>query len=170
MRTFFLTLCFIVISNFGLGQRVGSRPAIFALEKYNSLSNDGVITFEIDCRMADCVSFVQIVDIDKIKQRKNIWDKIHDWWWFKIIKRFDFQTEKELNVEINVDNYFLKDLDDGKEHIYFKCELITLKSLFGRKYTKKRVRINIFSLSGRQIYTKDITLDKNRLIESIEKD
>jgi hypothetical protein len=60
---------------------------------------------------------------------------------------------------------FLKDLDDGKEHIYMKCELITIKSLFGRKSLKKRVRINIFSLSDKKIYTKDFLLEKIKLLE-----
>jgi glycosyltransferase involved in cell wall biosynthesis len=36
--------------------------------------------------------------------KKSFWEKIHDWWWFKIIKRFDFQTAKKFNKEINEDN------------------------------------------------------------------
>jgi len=165
MKLFALTLLLLLLSTFGFGQRVGSKTPIFGVDKYNSLTNDGVLTFEIDCRMADCISHVQIVDIDRIKKKKSFWEKIHDWWWFKIIKRFDFQTAKKFDSEITEDNYFLKDLDDGGEHIYMKCELITIKSLFGRKLLKKRVRINIFSLSGKRIYTKDFLLDKIKLLE-----
>jgi len=165
MKLFALTLLFLLSSTFGFGQRVGREAPIFGLDKYNSLTNDGVLTFEIDCRMSDCISYVQIVDIDRIEKRKSFWEKIHDWWWFKIIKRFDFQTAKKFNKEINENNYFLKDLGDGKEHIYMKCELITIKSLFGRKSLKKRVRINIFSLSDKKIYTKDFLLEKIKLLE-----
>jgi len=168
MKIFVLTLLFLLFSTFGFGQRVGTEVPIFGVDKFNSLSNDGILTFEIDCRMADCISYVQIIDIEKIKKKKSIWDKIYDWWWFKIVKRFDFQTAKKFNKEITQDEYFLKDLDDGKEHIYMKCELITLKSLFGRKSLKKGIRINVISMSGKKIYTRDFTLDKSKLIESLE--
>lgn len=168
MRTFFLTLCFIISSNFGLGQRVGTKPPVFGIDNFNSMTSDGILTFELDCRMADCVATVQIIDIEKIKKKKSLWDYIYDWWWFKVVKRFDFQTAKVFSQEITADDYFLKDLDDGQEHIYMKCQLITLKSLFGRKSIKKRIRINVYSLSGKKIYTKDFTLDKYKLIESLE--
>jgi len=155
-----------LITNLGFGQRVGSRAPVFSVEKFSGLSDDGMLNFEIDCRIADCISTVQIVDIEKMKKKKSFWDRIHDWWWFKIIKRFDFQTAKVYSREITADDYYLKDLEDEQEHIYMKCELITLKSLFGRKSLKKRIRINVFSLSGRKIYSKDFTLDKLKLIES----
>ena len=168
MKFFVLTLCMVLITSFGFGQRVGSRVPVFSVEKFNSISDDGLLTFEIDCRMADCISTVQIVDIEKIKKKRSIWDRIHDWWWFKVVRRFDFQTAKVFSREITADDYYLKDTDDGQEHIYMKCELITLKSLFGRKSIKKRIRINVFSLSGKKIFTRDFTLDKFKLVESIE--
>jgi len=166
MRTLILTFILVFLTNISLGQRVGLKPPIFEVEKFNSLQNDGMLTFDIDCRMADCIWMVQIIDIEKYKTKKTFWDKIHDWWWFKIIKRFDFEIAKKFNKEISSDNYYLKDLGDGSENIYMKCELITLKSLFGRKSTKKRIRINIFSLSGKKIYTRDFLLDKIKLLEN----
>jgi len=153
----FTTLC--------VGQKIGSNPPSFGVEKFNTLNNDGMLTFEIDVRMADCLEYVEIIDVDKYKEKKNIWDKIHDWWWFKIIKRFDFQIAKKFRKQVHENDYFLKDLDDGREHIVMKCELITIKSLFGRKLLKKKIRINIVSKTGKSIYSKDFVLDKIKLLK-----
>jgi hypothetical protein len=49
-----------------------------------------------------------------------------------------------------------------------KCNLLQLKSVFGRKTFRKRLEINVYSLSGKKIYSKTFILDKNKLIEDGE--
>ena len=150
--------------NFLYSQRVGSEPAIIGLTNVNAYTNDATLTFQIDCRMADCIMYVEINDFDKIKGKKNFWDKIHDFWWFKILKIYDFEVSHTFKRFTDEEHYFLDDRNDGKEHIMMKCELINLRSIFGRKKLKRKLQINVVSKSGKTIYTKIFTLDKTKLL------
>ena len=126
-----------------------------------------MLSFEIDVRMADSFSHFEINDFDRIRIKKNVWDKIYDWWWFKVRKNLDFQKSKTFRKDIFETDYYLRD-DQDSEQIYLKIDLITLKSIFGRKYLKKNLELNLYSKSGRKIYSKKITLDKYKLIENKE--
>ena len=161
----YILLLFLVINcNFVLGQRVGIKPGIFYVENYSSLSDDGTIFFEIDVRLADCLSHIEIKDVTKVKNKRTFWDWLHDFWWFKILRVFDFQISKIFSRELNVENYYIKDTGDGLEHIYMKSELLSIKSIFGRK-DEKKILVNLYSHSGKILYSKDFILDKNKLIE-----
>lgn len=156
---FFYSLTFI--SN---GQRVGNKPPIFTLENYSSISNDGTIFFDIDVKMSDCLSHIEIKDIDKLKKKRTFWDWLHDFWWFKILRVFDFERSKVFTRNIDIDNYYLKEENDGLEHIHMKVELLSLKSVFGRDQ-KKKILVNLYSLSTKIVYSKEFFLDRNKLIE-----
>jgi hypothetical protein len=168
MRKAVLVFLFLFLCKISSAQRVGALPVILRLENYSTNTNDGLLTFEIDVRMADCIHYIEIIDVDKIKKDKNTRDKLHDWWWFKVRKIYDFSVSKTFTKKIHEDDYFLKDLKEGAEHIFMKCNLLQLKSVFGRKTFRKRLEINVYSLSGKKIYSKTFILDKNKLIEDGE--
>jgi len=163
-----ITLVFILfITSAGLSQKVGSNPPKIYIENYSPITNDGTLFFDIDVRIADCLSYIEVNDMVKLKKKKTIWDKIHDWWWFKVLKKYDFEISKTFIRKLKVDDYYIAEIDDGQEHIYVKCELMNMKSLFGRK-TKKEVQINLVSLSMKTVYSKEFTLYKSKLIQNYE--
>ena len=168
MRKTILFFLFLFLCKISSAQRVGMRPVTLRLENYSAVSDDGMLTFEIDVRMADCIDYIEINDVDKIKKVKSTRDKLHDWWWFKVRQIYDFKSARTFTKEIHESDYFLKDLGDDEEHISMKCDLLQMKSVFGRKTIRKRLEINIYSLSGKKIYSKTIVLDKNELIEEEE--
>jgi hypothetical protein len=149
-----------------ISQRVGPQPAILRLEKVNTLQGDGLLTFEINVRMADCLQKIELNDAERVHRRKTIWDKIHDWWWFRIRKIYDFEVSHTFSRELQEDDYYLS--EDGNEQIYMKCELISLKSIYKRKENQKRLEINVYSKSGKKIYSKTFILDRERLIQNSE--
>lgn len=164
----YLIIFFIFQINFLFGQRVYPKTAIIRLENFSTINSDGLITFEIDVRMADCLSHIEMNDFDRIKKEKNFGDKLHDWWWFKVRKIYDFEVSKTFIGELNEQNYYLKVLDVEEEHISMKCDLIQLKSVFSRKTIKKKIEINLYSKSGKKVYSKVFILDKNKLLEKME--
>jgi hypothetical protein len=162
----YLIIFFIFQINFLFGQRVYPKTAIIRLENFSTISNDGLLTFEIDVRMADCLSEIEMNDMDKKKKKKSIWNRIHDWWWFKIRRIHDFESSKTYTKQLKEDNYYL--IDDEKEHISMKCDLIQLKSVFPGKAIKKKIEINLYSKNGKRVYSKIFILDKNKLLEKME--
>ena len=162
-----IILIFLFLSNLIYGQRVFPKTAKISLTEFNSVAEDGMITFEISVRMSDCLSHIEMNDLDRMKIKKNLWDKIHDWWWFKIRKKFDFEISKTFKLNLHESNYFLSE-EGSSEDIFMKCDLITLKSVYGRKSVKKKLQINLYSKSGKLVYSKDFILDKYKLIEKGE--
>ena len=130
MRYLLFTLIYFSIIFVGVSQRVYPKSAIIRLEKFNPLKDDGLLTFEIEVRMADCLSEIEILDVEKFKPKKNFGDKIHDWWWFKVREIYDFNVSKRFIKEIREIDYSLKETDNLSEVIVMKCELIQLKSVF----------------------------------------
>ncbi len=160
-----LTIFLTFFLSFGYCQRVGMKEPIFTLENYYPISGDGMVTFEIDCRMPETIETVELNDIRKKKaNERNFFDKLHDWWWFKVRKIYNFEIAKTYTFKPANENYYLKDLGDDEEHIYMKCHLIPLKSLFGNK-NKKQIEIILYNIVGKIIYHKKFTLDKNSLIK-----
>jgi hypothetical protein len=164
----YLLVIFIFQINFLFGQRVYPKSAIIRLENFSTINSDGLLTFEIDVRMADCLSHIEMNDFDKIKKKKNVWDKLHDWWWFKVRNIYDFEVSKTYSRELQEDNYFLKETDYLSEQIYMKCDLIQLKSVFSRKTIKRKLQINLYSKSGKVVYSKIFILDKNKILQEME--
>lgn len=164
----YLIIIFIFQINFLFGQRVYPKTAIIRLENFSTINSDGLLTFEIDVRMADCLSHIEMNDFDKFKKKKNVGDKLHDWWWFKVRKIYDFEVSKTYSKELEEDNYFLKETDDLSEHISMKCDLIQLKSVFSRKTIKRKLQINLYSKSGKMVYSKTFILDKNKILQKME--
>ena len=161
-KTFFIFL--ILFTHTLQAQKLFNKSAKISLSNYNTLSVDGTLCFEIDVRISDCLSHIELKDSDEFKSKKNIWDKIYDWWWFKIKRRYDFQISKQFILNLAEDNYHLRD-NTSDVQIYMKCELMSLKSLFGRKDINKKVEINIYSKSGKKIYTKVVKLNKYKIIQ-----
>jgi hypothetical protein len=168
MRFTFLSVLFLFLCTNVKAQRVYPKTAIIRLENFSTINSDGLLTFEIDVRMADCLSHIEMNDFDKIKKKKNVGDKLHDWWWFKVRKIYDFEVSKTFIGELNEENYYLKVLDDEEEHISMKCDLIQLKSVFSRKTIKRKLQINLYSKSGKMVYSKIFILDKNKILQKME--
>jgi len=166
MKILFLTLIFFTNCGLGLSQKIGRYPPKITIEKFNTINSDGIICFEIDVRLSDCISYVELIDLSEYKENKNLTDKIHDWWWFKLLKIYNFETEKKIRKEIDIENYLLRETNDNSELIVMKTDIMSLKSLFGRK-SEKDVRIDVYSLSSKIIFSKKYHFDKIKLIESI---
>jgi hypothetical protein len=166
MRFAFLSVLFLFLCSNIKAQRVYPKTAIIRLENFNAISNDGLLTFEIDVRMADCLLKIEMNDVDKKKKKKNIWNRIHDWWWFKVRRIHDFESSRTYTKQLKEDYYYL--IDDEEERIYMKCDLIQLKSVFPGKAIKKKIEINLYSRSGKRVYSKIFILDKNKLLEKME--
>jgi hypothetical protein len=163
-----LLLLFFLLSTQSFSQRVNQKSATIRLEQLNNLKTDGLLTFEIEVRMADCFSYVELTDVKKLNKKKNIWDKIYDWWWFKVRKIYDFEISKTFTRELTEDNYSLKDTESIEEIIVMKCDLIQLKSVFPRKLLKRKLELNLYSKSGKKVYTKTFTLRKIKILEENE--
>ncbi len=167
MARIIISLLLFLISNISVCQKVSEKSAVIKFEQYNSIVVDGLLYFEIDVRLSDCLSHIEIIDVDKMKIKKNLWDKIYDWWWFKVRRKFDFQISKKYTLILDERNYYLRE-DAISEQIYMKCELIPLQSMFGRKYSKKRILINLYSKTGKIVYSKKVILKKIELVENGE--
>jgi hypothetical protein len=161
MKYYLLFVILTLRSFTSSGQKIGRHPPKIYVENYSALSNDGTIFFEIDVRMSDCLSHIEIKDITKVKTKRTFWDWLHDFWWFKILRIYDFEISKVYSKELDVDNYYLK--EDEIESIYMKTELLSIKSIFGRK-DKMKLLVNLYSHSGKVVYTKEFVLYKDKLI------
>jgi hypothetical protein len=163
-----LILSLIFISDICFSQRVYEKSAKIILDKFDGLREDGQLYFEIEVRMADCLSHLEFSDASKIKSKKTIADKVHDWWWFKVREIYDFEVSQTFTKEIHEDDYSLRDTDDFSERIVMKCSLMRLQSVFPRKRFKRKIQLLIYSKSGKLIYSKIFILDKLKLIEEGE--
>jgi hypothetical protein len=168
VRFLFTTFIYFSIILVGTSQRVYPKSAVIRLEKFNPIKDDGMLTFEIEVRMADCLESIELIDVEKFKPKKNLGDKIHDWWWFKVREIYDFNVSKRYTKEISDLDYSLKETDDLSEVIVMKCELIQLKSVFSRKETKKKLKIVLYSKSGKSIYEKVFILNRYKILEEGE--
>ncbi len=158
----------IFISHICFSQRVYEKSAKITLDKFDGLTEDGQLYFEIEVRMADCLSYLEFKDYSKLKEKKNIGDRLHDWWWFKVREIYDFEVSQIYTIEIQDYDYYLKDTDELEEIIVMKCKLMQLKSVFSRKKIKRKIQIDIYSMSGKIVYSKVFMLNKVKLIEDGE--
>lgn len=128
-----LSILFFFILNFSIGQRIGNDEPIWTLTEYNQISKDGYIQVEIDVRMADIVSYVELNDVRVEKDDKKIFDKISDWWWFKVLRRPNYYITRSFTKTISIENYVIVIDNDNMEKIVLRTKLVPLSSLFGNK-------------------------------------
>jgi len=128
-----LSILFFFTLNVSIGQRIDNEELVWTLTDYDRISKDGYIQVEVDVRMADVVSYVELNDVWVEKDDKKIWDKISDWWWFKVLKRPNYYVNRSFTKTISIENYFLVTGNDNNEKIVLRTKLIPLRSLFGNK-------------------------------------
>lgn len=117
-------------------QTIGRKKARMELSNYNPLKDDGEIVLEIDVRMADCVSYLEITSEN---------------------------SKKPMAVEVSEENYYIS--EDGEEQIYLKVVLCSMKEIL-KKRKEISVNLTIYSKSGKPIYTKQHNIKKEELIAS----
>ena len=165
--------------NFLYSQRVGSEPAIIGLTNVNAYTNDATLTFQIDCRMADCIMYVEINDFDKIKGKKNFWDKIHDFWWFKILKIYDFEVShtfssigervmllnaREVINKNSSEKLILLSSEDITERKKAEQEIKHLKDFYERILNKIPSDLVVFDSNHKYLFINEVMVLKKLLM------
>ena len=135
----FLTLAFFVQALDGFGQTIGRKSVKLELLSYNPIKDDGELMLEMDVRMADCVSHLEITTET---------------------------SKKPLVVEVSEEDYYLS--EDGEEQIFMKVSLGSMKEILKKK-TEVSTGLIVFSKSGKTIYSKQHVLKKEELIASLSR-
>ena len=136
--SFFLFLIvFFGFAEPAIGQTVGRKKASMELLSYNPIKDDGELMLEMDVRMADCISHLEIA-CETIK--------------------------KPLVVEVTEENYYLS--EDGEEQIFMKVSIGNMKDIL-KKNKEVSTTLTVYSKSGKPIFTRQILLVKDSLIASI---
>jgi hypothetical protein len=117
-------------------QTVGRKPPKVVLKDYSPKEDDGTLEFEVDVRMADCISYVEVKNPD---------------------------SKKPVQVQVNESNYYLSE-ENGKD-IMLRLNLGSLKELL-RKKQSVAASLTIFSKSGKPIYTNPLSINKAELISA----
>lgn len=120
-------------------QTVGRKKPKMELLSYNPLKDDGELALEIDVRMADCISHVEL---------------------------FSGNSKKPLKVEVAEDDYYLS--EDGEEQIYMRVSLGSMKEILKKK-KEMPSDLTIYSKSGKPIYSRQLNLVKDELIASLSR-
>ena len=129
-------LLLLGFSENAIAQTVGRKKPKMELLGYNPLKDDGELTFEIDVRMADCISHLELLSEN---------------------------SRKPLKVEVAESDYYLS--EDGQEQIYMKVTLGSMKEILKKK-KELPSDLTIFSKSGKPIYSRQLHLIKDELIAS----
>ena len=117
-------------------QTVGRRPPKVVLKEYDQKKDDGKLEFEVDVRMADCISYIEIKNPD---------------------------SKKPVKVVVTENDYYL-DEENGTD-IILRLSLGTLKEIL-RKREIMAAGLTIYSKSGQPIYTNELSLNKADLINT----
>jgi hypothetical protein len=120
-------------------QTIGRKKPKMELLSYNPLKDDGELALEIDVKMADCISHLELLSEN---------------------------TKKPLKVEVAEDDYYLS--EDGEEQIYMRVSLGSMKEILKKKKELPSDLV-IYSKSGKQIYSRQLNLVKEDLIASISR-
>lgn len=118
------------------GQTVGKKPPKISLQNYNPGNDDGTLSFEVDVRMADCISFIEV-------KNPNI--------------------KKPIQVPVAEKDYYLS--EENGEDILLRIPIGSLKELLKKK-DKAETELVIYSKSGKPIYTNEISINKYDLINT----
>jgi hypothetical protein len=140
--TLFTLLAGLILSVFAdnaFGQTIGRKKPKMELLSYNPLKDDGELAFEIDVRMADCISHLELLSEN---------------------------SKKPIKVDVAESDYYLS--EEGDEQIYMRVSLGSMKEILKKKKELPSDLV-IYSKSGRPIYTKQIHLVKEDLIASLSR-
>jgi uncharacterized protein YccT (UPF0319 family) len=123
----------------GFAQTIGRKKPKMELLSYNPLKDDGELALEIDVRMADCISHLELLSEN---------------------------SRKPIKVDIGESNYYLS--EDGEEQIYMRVSLGSMKEILKKK-KELPSDLTIYSKSGKPIYSKQLNLVKDELISSLSR-
>jgi len=121
-----------------LGQTVGRKPPKISLSEYNKDKDDGMLNFEVDVRMADCISYIEF---------KNDANK------------------KPLQVQVAEKDYYLSE-ENGRD-ILLRLQVGSLKDLLKKK-DNLPTELTIYSKTGKPIYTNELSINRSELIGGTE--
>lgn len=132
-----LTILAVLLLGWGAtAQTVGRKAPKITLLGYDAGKDDGLLQFEVDVRMADCISYVE------------------------------FKTEgskKSIQVAVSEKDYFLSETN-GRD-ILLRIPVGTLRELM-RKKENWNAELVVFSKSGQAIYNHRISILKSNLIST----
>ena len=120
-------------------QTIGRKKPKMELLSYNPLKDDGELAIEIDVKMADCISHLELLSEN---------------------------NKKPIKVEVAEDDYYLS--EDGEEQIYMRVSLGSMKEILKKKKELPSDLV-IYSKSGKPIYTRQVNLVKEELIASLSR-
>lgn len=120
-------------------QTIGRKKPKMELLSYNPLKDDGELALEIDVKMADCISHLELLSEN---------------------------NKKPIKVEVAEDDYYLS--EDGEEQIYMRVSLGSMKEILKKKKELPSDLV-IYSKSGKQIYSRQVNLVKEELIASLSR-
>jgi len=131
----FYTIVFFLFSIYpSLSQTVGKRPPKITLLDYNTKLDDGNLQFEVDVRMADCISYLEFKSAD---------------------------SKKTFKVKVHENDYYLNE-ENGHE-IILRLSIGTLKELLKKKLSLD-LNLVIYSKTGKAIYNGEVLFNKADLI------
>jgi len=134
--TVYTTILALILSFPLAAQTVGRKPPKVVLKDYNYKADDGNIEFEVDVRLADCISYVELKNPD---------------------------SKKPVKVEVTENNYFLS--EENGQDILLRLSLGTLKEIL-KKREVMAADLIIYSKSGKPIYINELSLNKADLISA----
>ena len=138
IKTIIPVFLFLLLSatDWANAQTVGRKKPKLELIGYSALKDDGDLVFQIDVRLADCISLIEL-------SSEN--------------------SRKPLKVVVSENDYYLS--EDGEEQIYLKISLGTFREIMKKK-KELATELVIFSKSGKPIFTRKITLNRDELVAS----
>jgi hypothetical protein len=134
--TVFTTLLACILCFQLAAQTVGKKPPKVVLKDYNYKQDDGNLEFEVDVRMADCISYIEIKNPD---------------------------TKKPVQVQVTENDYYLS--EENGQDIILRLSLGTLKDIL-KKREVLAAGLIIYSKSGKPIYSNELSLNKADLISA----
>lgn len=135
MKTILAIGAFLLLGWGAMAQTVGKKAKL-SLATYNSAQQDGMLQFEVDVRMAYCISYIEL------KPQGG---------------------KKSIQVPVSEKDYFISE-ENGRD-ILLRISLGSLKQVMKKKENLETELI-IFSKSGKPIYTSEISLVKADLISA----
>ena len=136
MKTILTILAIVVLGWTASAQTVGRKAPKLTLKEYNAEKEDGKLQFEVDVRMADCISYIEL--------QNEV-------------------TKKPIKVEVTENDYVLSE-ENGRD-ILLRLDVGTLKELLKKKESQATA-LTIFSKSGKPIYTNELSINKSDLINT----
>jgi hypothetical protein len=134
IKPIFLWIALSVLGYNANAQTVGRKAPKISLQDYNAAKDDGNLQFEVDVRMADCISYIEL---------KNE------------------VTRKPVKIDVTENDYFLSD-ENGRD-ILLRLQMGRMKKYL-KKQANQTTALTIFSKTGKPIYSNELTINKSDLI------